>query len=75
MAENQNHLIPLSAVSFEPDGAEVLILDENNRTKRMKISYGDIIADSLEVLDGIEKGDRLIQFYNRVGAGTLIDLG
>lgn len=73
LAQSQTNLVPLSAVSFEPDGAEVLTIDNENRTQRQKITYRDIIADSLEVLDGITDGDRVITYYNRVSVGELVN--
>jgi len=63
------NLLPVSAFSFEPDGAEVLILGEGNILKRQKVTTGKIISDSVEVLDGLSKEDNVVRFRNRFYAG------
>lgn len=72
LGQDQKNLIPLSAVSFEPDGAEVLRVNNENKTERVKISYGKIISDAVSVLDGISVGESLIEFYSRAGVNESV---
>lgn len=74
LGQDQKNLIPLSSVSFEPDGAEVLRVNNENKTERVKISYGKIISDAVNILDGVSVGDSLIEFYSRVGVGELVEV-
>jgi len=66
------NLLPISAIAFEPDGAEVLKLDNQNIAQRQKVSIGNIIADSVQILGGLENGDRIVKYRNRVFAGEKI---
>ncbi len=63
------NLLPVSAFSFEPDGTEVLILDDENILRRQKVQIGKIITDSVEVLDGLDLGVKVTRFRNRFYAG------
>lgn len=73
IGNTQSTLVPLSAVSFEPDGAEVLIINEEGLSERRKVSNGDIIADSVEIIDGLDKSQKIIKYYNRVDIGVVIE--
>jgi RND family efflux transporter MFP subunit len=66
------NLLPISTFSFEPDGAEVLILNEENVLERRKIETGKIIADSVEVLSGLNAEEKIIRFRNRFYAGQKV---
>ncbi len=68
------NLLPVSAFSFEPGGAEVLVLDENNVLKRKKVQTGKIITDSVEVLSGLESDEKVVRFRNRFYAGQEITI-
>lgn len=70
-ADIQN-LIPLSSVSFEPDGVEVLVVGANNLVERRSVSVGEIVADSIQILDGLEVNDRVIRYQSRVFPGDQI---
>ncbi len=63
------NLLPVSAFSFEPDGAEVLVLGEGNILSRKKVQTGKIISDSVEVLSGLENEEQVVRFRNRFYAG------
>lgn len=67
-----NNLLPISAIAFEPDGPEILVLDEQDIGRRQKIAIGDIVADSVEILGGIPENSRVIRYRNRVFAGDKI---
>ncbi|MCF7812499.1 efflux RND transporter periplasmic adaptor subunit [Candidatus Gracilibacteria bacterium] len=66
------NLVPITALSFEPDGAEVLILDSENIARRKKVQYGKIISDAVEILGGLEKGQKILKYRNRAHAGEFI---
>jgi len=68
----ESNLIPFSSVSFEPDGAEILILDENQIAQRQKIVVGRVVVSSIEVVSGIEIGDKIVEYYKRVLSGEKV---
>lgn len=72
LGQTQKNLVPISSVSFEPDGAEVLILNNKNKTERRKITYGKIISDAVEVLSGLDEKEQVIRFYNRISVGETV---
>jgi RND family efflux transporter MFP subunit len=63
------NLLPISAVSFEPGGAEVIVIDAENIARRRNVETGKIISDSIEIAGGLETGERVVRFRNRVTAG------
>ncbi len=63
------NLLPISAVSFEPGGAEVLVIDAENIARRKQIQTAKIISDSIEIVGGVEPGEKVVRFRNRVTAG------
>lgn len=67
------NLVPITALSFEPDGAEVLIKGENDIAKRVKVQYGKIVGDAVEIVGGLEKGTKVLQYRNRTHAGEIIN--
>jgi len=62
------NLLPISAVSFEPGGAEVIVIDEGI-ARRKQVQTAKIISDSIEIAGGIEAGELVVRFRNRVTAG------
>ncbi len=70
--QNQN-VLPLTAVSFEPDGVEVLIINEEQKAERRLITVGEIVSDSITVLGNLNKGDRVIRYQSRVIPGEMIE--
>jgi RND family efflux transporter MFP subunit len=69
-----SNLVPISAISFEPGGAEVLTIDEENIVRRQEIETGKIISDAIEVLSGLENGASVILFRNRTHAGESVEI-
>ncbi len=65
-------ILPISAIAFEPDGAEVLILDRGRIAQRQKVVVGDIVADSVQILSGIPDGTEVVKYRNRVFAGEKV---
>lgn len=74
LRNGHTNLLPISSLSFEPGGAEVLIVDDENIARRQKVSFGKIMSDSVEILDGLLDGQQVIQFRNRAHAGEKIEL-
>ena len=72
-AENSNFL-PLSAIAFEPGGAEILVLDANNQATRRKIQISTISGQWAEIVSGINPGEKFIQFRNQVISGSFIEI-
>jgi multidrug efflux pump subunit AcrA (membrane-fusion protein) len=67
------NLVPITALSFEPDGAEVLILDAKSIARRKKVQYGKIIGDAVEIQEGLDLGTKVLKYRNRVHAGEKIE--
>lgn len=68
----KENLLPLSSFAFEPGGAEVLILKEG-KALRKTLVYGEIFSNAVEVLSGLEAGDRVIRHRNRAFSGELLE--
>lgn len=67
---NQQRLrhVPISAVSFEPDGAEVLLV-RDGVTVRQKVEVDDIDGDAITLTAGLEEGDLVVRYRRRYHAG------
>ena len=72
LQSENNNLLPISAIAFEPDGPEVLVINAKNITERNKVSVGNIVADSVEILGGLPEGSTVVRYRNRVFSGDLI---
>ncbi len=69
--ENPN-MVPFSAVSFEPDGAEVLVLGADNIAERRKVQVGKVVVSSIEIIGGLEPEDQVVEYYKRALPGERI---
>lgn len=67
------NIIPLSAVAFEPDGAEVLVVDQDGATRRQKVIVDSLESDGITILSGLSEGDFIVQYRNRVYAGQPVE--
>ncbi len=63
-----SNLLPISAISFEPGGAEVLIV-KNGIGERQTVMIGNIISNAVEIEDGLEVGTRVVRYRTRAHAG------
>ncbi len=73
VAGGKQTLIPLSAVSFEPSGPEVLIVDPSTSIAiRQPIQVGAVRGNAIEILSGLTRGSRVIRYRQRVNAGDRI---
>ena len=72
VATESNNLIPITAISFEPDGAEVFVI-EDGVVIRKKVTTGKVIGDAVEVLD-LEPGTELIKYRSRVNVGQKVTI-
>ena len=70
--EGKSNLIPFSAVSFEPDGAEVLVLDADNVAQRQKIVVGRVVVSNIEVVSGLDLNQNVVEYYKRVLPGERV---
>lgn len=66
-------LLPLTAVSFEPDGAEVMVVVDGEVTRK-KVLVGEIISGGIEILDGITSGEQVVQYRSRVYVGEKVKI-
>ncbi len=70
--EGESNLLPFSAVSFEPDGAEVLVLNENAIAERRKVMVGRVVVSNIEIMSGLQTGDNVVEYYKRVLPGERV---
>lgn len=72
LSSPEKNLLPLSAVSFEPGGAEVFVLNEENKVIRKKIEYSGIFGDAITITKGLPEKSPIIQYKNQVNVGDKI---
>lgn len=70
VTETKN-LLPITALSFEPDGAEVFVIDDQNIVQRQKITIGKLIGDSIEVY-GLTPETLVVRYRSRVNVGEKV---
>ena len=68
----KDNLLPLSAFSFEPTGTEVLVVNQDGVVERRKTRIGETVSNTVEVLEGLESGDKIVQHRNRVFSGERV---
>ncbi len=69
----ETNLVPLSAISFEPNGTqEVLIVNNDNILKRKEVIIKNDIADGIKIISGINTGDTIIKYKNRFYNGQQV---
>lgn len=71
LKNGHNNLLPITALSFEPGGAEVLVV-KNGTAQRRRITYTQILSDSVVVSSGLEKGEQVLRYRKRFYDGDLI---
>jgi RND family efflux transporter MFP subunit len=64
--------VPLSAVLFEGDREEIFVLGTENIITRKTIQTGEIMADAVVVLSGLEAGDQVVRYRNQVFSGEAV---
>jgi hypothetical protein len=67
-----SNLLPISAISFEPGGAETLIL-EDGKGKRVAVEAGDIVSNAIEILSGLDYGAQVVRNRNHAHAGEKLE--
>jgi hypothetical protein len=65
-------LLPISAISFEPDGAELFVVKDGT-VERRKVTTGKIVSDALEVIDGLELFEKIVLYRKQVHAGEAVE--
>ncbi len=68
----KHRLIPLSSLSFEPDGAEVLVINETQIAQRKKVAIGQIMDQAVEIVSGLNEGQQVVRYRNRVFSGEKV---
>jgi|GEM_PF-7066498 len=70
--EAGSNLLPFSAVSFEPDGPEVLVVNKDRIVERKKVIVDRVVVSNIEIVSGIEAGEEIVEFYKRVFPGEKV---
>ena len=52
--------VPVEAVDRDTRGASVLVINESNRVERRNVKTGLEAADSVQILDGVRDGERVV---------------
>ena len=68
-----SNLLPISAISFEPDGAEVLIV-KDGIGERVKVSIGKIISNAVEIEKGLGLKTPVVRYRTRAHAGEKLKI-
>lgn len=56
----ENFFIPLNSVFLNEGKKTVRLVDEKNRVKYSTVEIGEIVGNSVEILEGIKRGDQII---------------
>lgn len=67
------NLLPISALSFEPDGAEVLIV-KDGQGQRVKVVVGKLVSNAVEINGGLDVGAQVIRYRTRAHAGEKLEI-
>jgi RND family efflux transporter MFP subunit len=67
------NLLPISALSFEPDGAEVLIV-KDGQGQRVKVALGKLVSNAVEINGGLEAGTQVVRYRTRAHAGEKLEI-
>lgn len=59
-AETPRRLIPMNALQFDARGSYVYRLDSESRAMQVPVIIGLQIAESIEIIDGINDGDQIV---------------
>jgi RND family efflux transporter MFP subunit len=60
LAGNPSLVVPTNVLLFRPEGARVAVVDAASRVSLKAVTLGRNLGESIEVLDGISVGDRLV---------------
>jgi len=52
--------LPINAILFRPDGSMAAVVGQDNRIELKKITIGRDFGNSLEILQGVDPGDRIV---------------
>ncbi len=68
-----SNLIPLSAISFEPNGKqEVLVIGKDGILKRQQVMIKNDLTDGILVTDGLKENDQIVQYKKRFYSGQKV---
>jgi multidrug efflux pump subunit AcrA (membrane-fusion protein) len=78
LSNEENNLVPISAVSFEPSGTEVLVLTEQSekkfKTERSQVKTGKIIGNAIEIIEGLTSDEKIVEFRHQVKSGEEVSI-
>ena len=68
-----SNLLPISAISFEPGGAEVLVV-QDGKGGRKTVTIGKIISNAVEIEEGLDVGTPVVRYRTRAHAGEKLEI-
>ena len=68
-----SNLLPISAISFEPGGAEVLVVQDGKGERKM-VTIGKIISNAVEIEEGLDVGTPVVRYRTRAHAGEKLEI-
>jgi RND family efflux transporter MFP subunit len=72
--KSQSLLLPLRAVKLDPNQAVVFTVDSDNKIVAKVVVVGEIKGDQVEILSGIQSGDKIISSVRGLNAGDLVSV-
>lgn len=74
-SKGASNLIPLSAISFEPNGTqEVLIVQKDGTLKRQNVTVKNDLSDGVIITDGLDENDMIIKYKKRFYNGQEVQI-
>ena len=70
----KSNLLPISSIAFEPDGAEVLVVDEAGITKRQNVFIGKVVANAVSIIEGLNDDDQVVRYRSQVYSGEVVEI-
>ena len=71
-------LIPQSAILYRENGADVYVMDQNQKALKKSVILGVTIGDNIQVIGGLRPGENLVvkgQNYLKTGASLVVSAG
>ncbi len=65
-------MVPLSAISFEPDGTQEVLVLNNNSLQRKKVKIKNNIADGVEILSGLNINEKIVKYKKQFYSGQKV---
>lgn len=73
-AEKNSFFLPFKAIKNTPDGAFILIVNNEGKIVSRKITLGRIISDHIEVISGLEVNQEIIESTRGLNDGDSVEI-